>query len=161
MANYPSGFNNTSPLSYDTVIERQAVQDNVASTGLSSLSQTTEPIGDMFKAIGMLEVEIDNLKKSLLHTSLPVAVATTTILPGTVTYNNGTLGVGATIIVADAPIGTIDGYTVLAGDRILVKNQASSLQNGIYIATTLGGGGYTLTRATDADAGTTSELSGF
>lgn len=159
MPNYPSNFNDTSSLSYDTVIERQSVQDNVASTGLSSLSQTTEPIGDMFKALGMLEVEIDNLKKSLLHTSLPVAVATTAVLPGTVTYNNGTLGVGATITVADAAIGTIDGYTVVAGDRILVKNQAASLQNGIYIATTLGGGSYTLTRATDADAGTTSELS--
>lgn len=159
MANYPSGFNNTSPLSYDTVIERQAVQDNVASTGLSSLTQTTEPIGDMFKAIGMLEVEIDNLKKWLLHTSLPVAVATTTVLPGTVTYNNGTLGVGATITVADAPLGTIDGYTVVVGDRILVKNQAAGLQNGIYIATTLNVGDYVLTRTTDADAGTTSELS--
>ena len=159
MPNYPSNFNDTSSLSYDTVIERQSVQDNVASTGLSSLSQTTEPIGDMFKALGMLEVEIDNLKKSLLHTSLPVAVATTAVLPGTVTYNNGTLGVGATITVADAAIGTIDGYTVVAGDRILVKNQAAALQNGIYIATTLGGGDYVLTRTTDADAGTTSELS--
>lgn len=159
MANYPSGFNNTSSLSYDTVIERQAVQDNVASNGLSSLTQTTEPIGDMFKAIGMLEVEIDNLKKSLLHTSLPVAVATTTVLPGTVTYNNGTLGVGATITVADASLGTIDGYTVITGDRILVKNQAAELQNGIYVATTVGVGNYVLTRATDADAGTTSELS--
>ena len=159
MARYPSNFNDTASLSYDTVIERQAVQDNVTSTGLSSLSQTTEPIGDMFKALGMLEVEIDNLKKSLLRTSLPVEVATTTVLPGTVTYNNGTLGVGATITVADAPLGTVDGYTVVTGDRILVKNQTAALQNGIYVATTLGGGSYTLTRATDADAGTTSELS--
>lgn len=152
MAKYPSNFNDPlSSLSYDTVIERQTVQDNVDATGLSNLSQTTEPIGDMFKALGMLEVEIDNLKKSLLHTSLPVAVATTTVLPGTVTYNNGTLGVGATIVVADAPLGTIDGYTVVAGDRILVKNQAAPAQNGIYIATTLGGGNYTLTRTADLD----------
>ena len=31
---------------------------------------------------------------------------------------------------------TIDGYTTLAGDRVLVKNQTSSANNGIYIAST-------------------------
>ena len=29
---------------------------------------------------------------------------------------------------------TIDGYTTLAGDRVLVKNQSTSSQNGIYLA---------------------------
>ncbi len=158
MAKYPSNFNDTA-LSYDTVIERQAVQDNLNVTGVPSLTQTTEPIGDMFKAIGMLEIEIDNLKKTLLHNALPVAVATTTVLPGTVTYSNGTLGVGATLSAADAALGVIDGYTVVAGDRILVKDQATKSQNGIYEATTLGGGSYTLTRAADADAGSATELS--
>jgi hypothetical protein len=159
MAKYPSNFNDPSSLSYDTVIERQAVQDNTASTGLASLTQTTEPIGDAIKAVGLLEIEIDNFKKALLHNALPVAVTTTAVLPGTVSYNNGTLGVGATITVADAALGVIDGYTVVAGDRILVKNQAAQAQNGIYEATTLGGGSYTLTRAGDADAGTATELS--
>ena len=31
---------------------------------------------------------------------------------------------------------TIDGYTTLANDRVLVKNQTTSAQNGIYIAST-------------------------
>ena len=31
---------------------------------------------------------------------------------------------------------TIDGVTVVAGDRVLVKNQASSIANGIYVADT-------------------------
>jgi len=41
---------------------------------------------------------------------------------------------------------TIDGYTTLAGDRVLVKNQGSSQFNGIYIASAS-----TWTRAVDMD----------
>lgn len=41
---------------------------------------------------------------------------------------------------------TIDGYTTLSGDRVLVKNQGTSSQNGIYIAAASG-----WTRATDMD----------
>ena len=41
---------------------------------------------------------------------------------------------------------TIDGYTTLAGDRILVKNQTSSQFNGIYVASAS-----TWTRSTDMD----------
>lgn len=41
---------------------------------------------------------------------------------------------------------TIDGYTTIAGDRVLVKSNTSAATNGIYIAST---GAWT--RATDAD----------
>jgi len=41
---------------------------------------------------------------------------------------------------------TIDGYTTLAGDRVLVKNQLSSQYNGIYIASASA-----WTRSTDMD----------
>ena len=41
---------------------------------------------------------------------------------------------------------TIDTYTTLAGDRVLVKNQGTASQNGIYIASAS-----TWTRATDMD----------
>ena len=44
---------------------------------------------------------------------------------------------------------TIDGITVVAGDRVLVKNQATASQNGIYIASLSG-----WTRAADMDAWT-------
>ena len=40
----------------------------------------------------------------------------------------------------------IDGYTTLAGDRVLVKNQTTSSQNGIYLASASA-----WTRATDMD----------
>jgi len=51
-------------------------------------------------------------------------------------------------------LGAIDGYTVVASDRILVKNQSTGADNGIYTATNLGSGStpWVLTRATDADS---------
>jgi hypothetical protein len=42
---------------------------------------------------------------------------------------------------------TIDGYTTLAGDRVLVKNQSAAANNGIYLASSTG-----WTRSLDADA---------
>lgn len=47
---------------------------------------------------------------------------------------------------------TLDGVALVANDRILVKDQATPAQNGIYVVTTLGtGANGTWTRATDAD----------
>lgn len=48
-----------------------------------------------------------------------------------------------------AGLQTIDGVSLLAGDRVLVKNQAVSKENGIYIA-----GIAAWQRAADADSGT-------
>lgn len=71
------------------------------------------------------------------------------------TYNNGSSGVGATLTNA----GTLDAFTpdgVVAqvGDRVLVYNQTSAFQNGVYTVTTVGSGSvaWVLTRATDANS---------
>ena len=42
--------------------------------------------------------------------------------------------VGTTVNITLSGLQTIDGYTTLSGDRVLVKNQSSSQFNGIYIA---------------------------
>ena len=84
--------------------------------------------------------------------------ATTAAL--TVTYSNGTAGVGATLTNAGTQAAfTLDGsgtgsYPAIAvGTRILVKNQTDQTQNGAYTVTTLGtvSTNWVLTRATDYD----------
>jgi hypothetical protein len=48
-------------------------------------------------------------------------------------------------IALDGSVSTLDGHIVVTGDRILVKNQSTASQNGIYVASTTGA----WTRATD------------
>lgn len=84
-----------------------------------------------------------------------VQYATTTALPSN-TYNNGTGGIGATLTASANATLTIDGYTFVSGDvgkRILIKNEVSTENNGVYTLTQAGTGSlpYILTRATDYD----------
>jgi hypothetical protein len=72
------------------------------------------------------------------------------------TYNNGASGVGATLTAVAVGTLTIDGYTFVVGDvnkRILVKNEVTGANNGIYTLTQAGTAllPYILTRATDYD----------
>lgn len=81
--------------------------------------------------------------------------ASTAALPSIV-YANGSSGVGATLTgVALAAI-SLDGSSPSVNDRVLIKNQASTLQNGIYTVTQTGSGiaVFILTRATDFDQAT-------
>ena len=83
--------------------------------------------------------------KASVQAATPDALAT--ITGGSVTYDNGVAGVGATLTLGVA-LTTLDGATLANGDRILVKNEASLADNGIYTWAT---GGTVLTRATDYD----------
>jgi hypothetical protein len=70
------------------------------------------------------------------------------------TYNNGTSGVGATLTNAGTQAAfSTDGVSPSLNDRILVKDQTTTSQNGIYTLTTVGSGStnWVLTRATDFD----------
>ena len=75
-----------------------------------------------------------------------------TYVPGSSDASNG-LGIGTTITVTATGALVVDGYTAVLNDRILLKNQTSAVQNGIYKVTTAGATGVSavLTRATDAD----------
>lgn len=81
--------------------------------------------------------------------------ATTGALPAC-TYNNGTLGVGATLTGnSNAPLPGNDAVSPTVGQVILVKDQAGS-QNGIYTVTQVGSGSlpFILTRHVDMDSAT-------
>jgi hypothetical protein len=80
------------------------------------------------------------------------AVAATTVNLSA-TYANGTAGVGATLTFGSA-VTTLDGVTLTNGDRILVKDQTTQSQNGIYVRTS----STVWTRSVDAD--TAAELTG-
>ncbi|CAB4174904.1 hypothetical protein UFOVP1131_76 [uncultured Caudovirales phage] len=71
---------------------------------------------------------------------------------GTSDQSNGT-GIGATLTATSNGAISIDGQSPTSGARILVKDQTSALQNGIYTVTTVGSAGapWVLTRATDYD----------
>ena len=72
------------------------------------------------------------------------------------TYNNG----AGTITAGSNGALSIDGATPSADDRILLKDQTTATQNGLYKVTTVGSGSaaYVLTRTPDADAA--SEITG-
>ena len=112
--------------------------------GLTSVAVTQDPTTAFQLATKQY---VDTATSTGLTYHQPVQAATTTALTGVVTYNNGTAGVGATLTLG-TPLTTLDGYTLLNTNRVLIKDQANQIQNGIYTWAT---GGTVLTRATDAD----------
>jgi len=82
-----------------------------------------------------------------------VRLATTTALSAN-TYNNGSSGVGATLTANANGALSIDGVAVVVGNRVLIKNEATQANNGVYTVTQVGDGStpYILTRATDFDS---------
>lgn len=82
-----------------------------------------------------------------------VRAATTAALAAN-TYNNGASGVGATLTGnANGALAAQDGITLIVGERLLVKNEATAANNGTYSVTQVGDGSnpYILTRTTDYD----------
>lgn len=112
--------------------------------GLTSVTVTQNPTSDLQLATKQY---VDGLVATGLTYHQPVQAATTAPLAGVVVYNNGVSGVGATLTLT-TPLTVLDGYTLLNTNRILIKDQVSQAQNGIYTWAT---GGTVLTRATDAD----------
>jgi hypothetical protein len=82
------------------------------------------------------------------------SVIVTTTANLTATYSNGTSGVGATLTNSGTQAAiTIDSRVLIVGERVLVKDQTTGLQNGFYKVTTVGTAStnWVLTRTLDAD----------
>lgn len=99
---------------------------------------------------------VDNVSAGLhIHEAAHAATSNTlaVLSGGTVTYDNGTDGVGATLTLGTA-LTSLDGHTLTNGDRVLVKNQANAAHNGVYVRTS----STVLTRADDFN--TAAEIAG-
>ena len=94
---------------------------------------------------------IDNTRSGL-EVKDSVVVATTANL--SISMDNGISGIGATLTNAGSQAAiAIDGITLVLNDRVLVKDQTTATQNGVYKVTTVGSGSanWVLTRTTDCD----------
>lgn len=87
-----------------------------------------------------------------IHFHEAVELATTAALPAN-TYNNGTSGVGATLTANANGALSVDSTLTVVNNRVLVKNEVTQANNGVYVVTQVGSAGtpYILTRAADFD----------
>jgi len=126
--------------------------------GLASvISFTSGNVTTTNSSVGTAIVNINTLNAAVngLNAQTPVNYASTANL--SVTYNNGTSGVGANLTATTNGVLSLDGSPA-AAQRVLIKDQTANVQNGVYTVTVVGTAGtpFILTRATDYD--TSSEI---
>ena len=125
--------------------------------GLDSVTLTGDPTANL-QAATKQYVDTQVTYALTVHAQV---VAASTANSGVI-YNNGSSGVGATLTAdTNRALTGADGYALVVGDRVLMKNQTSALQNGIYTVTSLGSTGvspWVMTRATDFDQAAAGEI---
>jgi hypothetical protein len=133
---------------FDTQVRTSRLDQMAAPT--ASVSLNSQKITNLLDPTGAQDAAtkayVDATAQGL-DTKASVRVATTTTLPAN-TRSGNVLTASANGVLA-----AIDGVTLIVGDRVLVKNEATGANNGIYTVTSVGSGGtpWTMTRATDAD----------
>ncbi len=139
---------------FDAGVQTNRLDQMAAPT--AAVSFNNQKITDLATPTGDLDAAnkgyVDSVAEGL-DSKQSCYVATAAALPA-VTYANGVAGVGATLTATGVGALTVDGEAIAStGLRILVKDQAAQLQNGIYSVTTVGDGSnaFVLTRTEDCD----------
>lgn len=130
-----------------------ATSPTLTTASLGSSTATTQTAGDSSTKVATTAF----VANAILGQDFKEACkyATTAALP-TVVYSNGSSGVGATLTAVGVGALSLDGNTPSVNDRVLVKNQVSTFQNGIYNVTAVGSvvAVFVMTRAIDFDQST-------
>lgn len=147
------------PISTATSAAIDAKQDSLGFTPANKAGDTfTGPVllqANPSQALGAATKQYVDLLAAGLKAQESVETATEAPLPAS-SYDNGVLGVGATLTAsANGSLGAVGGYSGYStNSRILVKDQVAAAQNGLYKVTTAGSAGtpWVLTRTTDYDS---------
>ena len=128
---------------------------NLKPTGTGNIDANSAYITNVKSPLNLNDAATKSYVDTLVSTGISVhtavVAATTTTLAittgGTITYNNGTSGVGANLVTTGS-FNLIDGANVqTVGTRIMVKNEANATHNGIYTWANA----TTIVRSTDTD----------
>jgi hypothetical protein len=131
----------------------------IASTKLASWSADRAAGGNKLTGLAPGTAATDAVTKSQLDSvatasaaglavKAPVRVASTANIAGTYSATGGTSARGQFTLMPNS----VDGVSLAANDRVLLKDQSTGAQNGIWIVTTLGSGSNGVwDRATDID----------
>ena len=117
--------------------------------GLTSVTLTQDPVSNLQAATKQY---VDTAASAGIHFHQPVVVEAPANLNAT--YANGTAGVGATLTNAGTQAAlVIDGITLSVANRVLISQQTTQTENGIYVVTSVGSvsTNWVLTRSSDAD----------
>jgi hypothetical protein len=133
-----------------------AITDNTYWPSMTAAAEAGDAIrisGQIKDQDGSSVTGIKHVMLTAFMASVPkteVALATSAALPACTT---GGSGVGKTLTASANAALSVDTIPVVAGDRILVKNQVAGADNGVYTVTATGSGAaaFVLTRATDFD----------
>jgi hypothetical protein len=127
---------------------RSGANTDITSVALTTGTISTTPVSNT----DIVNKQYADAIASGIHFHEAVELATTAALPAN-TYNNGTSGVGATLTANANGALSVDSTLTVVANRVLVKNEVTQANNGVYTVTQVGSAGtpYILTRATDFD----------
>lgn len=149
--------NGTSPIaSIATGATGTILTGNTGANPSFSATPTIDSItinnGPVANTDGTNKFYVDTLFEQVKYKTICYAATTGNL---TATYANGAFGVGATLTNSGTQnVFSVDGLSPPVYSRILVKNQSSAVQNGIYILTDVGSisTNWILTRSIDFDS---------